>query len=379
MRVLIIGGTNFIGPHVVTQLHQLGHEITLYHRGQHEPSLPASVRHVHSARAGIPVLHFPSSLSDPPPEVVLHMFPVGDDDTRAAVARFAGLARRLVAISSGDVYRAYGRLLGTEPGPPLAVPLSEDAPLRETLFPYRTMASGPTDWTHHYEKILVERAVLEGRLPGTVLRLPAVYGPGDPYHRFRPYIVRMAEHRPAILLESAVATWRWTHGYVEDVARAIVRAVTDERAAGKVYNVGEANTPTVAERIGRIGRAMGWKGKIVPLIRENIPAHLRAPYEPQQDLATDTRRLRAELNFEEELSADEGLHRTIQWERTITESGGDPGDPEYAAEDAALRGPTWSRRSRSHYRLRFGLRAFPSGQSVPASAETRAGAGWCPC
>ena len=340
MRVLVIGGTNFIGPHVVTQLHKLGHEITLYHRGRHEPTLPASVRHVHSARAGIPVLHFPSSLSDPPPEVVVHMFPVGDDDTRAAVARFAGVARRIVAISSGDVYRAYGRLLGTEPGPPLAVPLSEDAPLRETLFPYRTMAPGPTDWTYHYEKILVERAVLEDRLPGTVLRLPVVYGPGDPHHRLRPYIVRMADRRPAILLESAAADWRWTHAYVEDVAQAIVRSVTDDRAAGKVYNVGEATTPTMAERIGSIGTVMGWKGKIVPMSRERIPPHLRAPHEPQQDLATDTRRIRAELNFEEGLSADEGLRRTVQWERTNSVSAGDPGEPEYAAEDAALLGLT---------------------------------------
>jgi nucleoside-diphosphate-sugar epimerase len=339
MRVLIIGGTNFIGPYVVTQLDQLGHEITLYHRGQHESNLPAAVRHIHSASAGIPVLHFPSSVSDPPPDVVLHMFPVGHDDARAAVARFAGVARRLVAISSGDVYRAYGRLLGTEPGPPLAVPLSEDAPLRETLFPYRTMASGPTDWTYHYEKILVERAVLHGRLPGTVLRLPVVYGPGDPYHRLRPYIVRMADRRPAILLEPAAATWRWTHGYVEDVARAIVLAVTDERAAGKVYNVGEAITPTTAERIGSIGKVMGWEGKIVPMSRERIPPHLRAPYEPRQDLATNTRRLRAELNFEEGLSAEEGLRRTIQWERTNSVAG-DPGDAEYAAEDAALCGRT---------------------------------------
>src|SRR5690349_23267690 len=172
MRVLIIGGTNFIGPLVVTALHEIGHEVTLYHRGEHEAALPSAVRHIHSPRAGIPVLHFPSSLSDPPPEVVLHMFPVGDDDARAAAARFAGVARRMVAISSGDVYRAYGRLMGTEPGPPEPVPLAEDAPLRQSLFPYRHMASGPSDWMYHYDKILAEREILNGRVPGTVLRLP---------------------------------------------------------------------------------------------------------------------------------------------------------------------------------------------------------------
>jgi nucleoside-diphosphate-sugar epimerase len=336
MRVLIIGGTNFIGPHVVTLLHQFGHDITLYHRGQHEPELPPAVRHVHSPRAGIPVLHLPSSLSDPPPEVVLHMFPVGEDDARAAVARFVGVARRIVAISSGDVYRAYGRLLGTEAGPPEPVPLDEDAPLRETLFPYRHMASGPTDWMFHYEKILVERAVLGGRMPGTALRLPAVYGPGDPHHRLRPYIVRMLHERPAILLEAAAAAWRWTHGYVEDVARAIVGAVIDERATGKVYNVGEAISPTTADRVRQIGEAIGWEGRVVPLKRDKTPQHLRAPFEPKQDLTTETRRIRAELGFDERISVDEGLRRTIEWERTHPVPAGDPGSTEYAAEDAAL-------------------------------------------
>ncbi|MFL5402304.1 MAG: NAD-dependent epimerase/dehydratase family protein [Gemmatimonadales bacterium] len=338
MRILIIGGTNFIGPYVVAALHGSGHEITVYHRGHHEPDLPPDVRHVHSPRAGIPVLHFPSALSDPVPDVVVHMFPVGEDDARAAMARFAGVARRLVALSSGDVYRAYGRLLGNESGPPEPVPLNEAAPLRTALYPYRHMAAGPADWTFHYEKILVERAVLGvTALPGTVLRLPAVYGPGDQYRRLRPYIKRMDDHRPAILLESAQSTWRWTHGYVDDVARAIALAVVNDVAAGKVYNLGEANPPTVAERVRRIGDAAGWKGSIVPLPSARLPAHLRAPYQPRQDLVFDTGRLRDELAYTELLPEEEGLRRTIAWERANPPVTGDPGRSEYDSEDAALR------------------------------------------
>jgi nucleoside-diphosphate-sugar epimerase len=337
MRVLIIGGTNFIGPLVVTTLHELGHEVTLYHRGEHEAALPSAVRHIHSPRAGIPVLHFPSSLSDPPPEVVLHMFPVGEDDASAAAARFAGVARRIVAISSGDVYRAYGRLMGTEPGPPEPVPLAEDAPLRQSLFPYRHMASGPSDWMYHYDKILAEREILNGRVSGTVLRLPAVYGPGDTHHRLRPYIRRMADERPAIILESSMAAWRWTHGYVANVARAIVSAVLDEGAAGKVYNVGEADTPTTEDRVRRIATLMGWQGAIAVLSRERTPQHLRAPFEPSQDLVTDTRRIREELKLDDTVTESDGLRQTIEWERNSPPAPGDPGPAEYAAEEAALR------------------------------------------
>jgi nucleoside-diphosphate-sugar epimerase len=338
MRVVVIGGTNFIGPHVIATLHRLGHDITVYHRGQHEPELPRGVRHLHSPLAGIPVLRFPSEISDPTPDVVLHMFPVGADDARAAMARFAGIARRMVALSSGDVYRAYGRLLGTEPGPAEPVPLDENAPLREALYPYRHMAAGPADWTFHYEKILAERAVMSHpSLPATVLRLPAVYGPGDPYRRLRPYIKRMDDRRPAILLESAQAEWRWTHGYVENVAQAIALAVVDDRGAGKIYNVGEAETPTVADRVRRIGGLVGWNGTVVPLESDRLPLHLRGPYQPHQDLVMETSGIRDELGFVEVRSKDEGLRRTIEWERANPPPGGDPVAAEYAAEDAALR------------------------------------------
>ena len=81
-------------------------------------------------------------------------------------------------------------------------------------------------------------------LLGTVLRLPAVYGPGDYQHRLFAYVKRMDDWRPAVLLGEGMASWRWTHGYVEDMASAIALAVTDERAAERVYNVGEQDPPS---------------------------------------------------------------------------------------------------------------------------------------
>jgi nucleoside-diphosphate-sugar epimerase len=336
MRVLLIGGTNFIGPHVVAALHRQGHEIAVYHRGLHEPDLPPDVRHIHSPRAAVPVLHLPSSLTDPRPDVVIHMFPVGADDVRAAIARFVGVARRILAISSGDVYRAYGRLLGSEPGPTEPMPLHEDSPLREVHFPYRQAAQGPADWTYHYDKILAERALLGGGLPATVLRLPAVYGPKDPHRRLRPYIKRMLDRRPVILIDSLQAEWRWTHGYVEDVAQAIASAAIDERAVGRVYNVGEASTPSQAERIARLGQVIGWEGTLLTIDGDRLPQHLRSPYEPRQDLVMSTSRIRAELKFSEAVPADEALRRTLAWESGAEAATGDPGPLEYAAEDAAL-------------------------------------------
>src|SRR5579885_2920164 len=137
MRILVIGGTAFIGPYVVRNLIAAGHEVTLFHRGQHEPNLPAIVKHVHSPAAGFPVLQFSSELMRWNPEIVLHMVAMGEQDAEAVVRSFSGIAKRLVIPSSGDVYGAYGVLIGIEEEAPGLGLLSEDSPLRTNLYPYR--------------------------------------------------------------------------------------------------------------------------------------------------------------------------------------------------------------------------------------------------
>lgn len=52
MRILIVGGTGFTGPHVVHRLSELGHALLLYHRGETEADLPESVRHIYGTVSG---------------------------------------------------------------------------------------------------------------------------------------------------------------------------------------------------------------------------------------------------------------------------------------------------------------------------------------
>ena len=67
-----------------------------------------------------------------------------------------------------------------------------------------------------YDKIAVEQAVMD-RVGNTVVRLPMVYGAGDPLHRLHGVLKRIKDSRPAIILPDDHAAWRGPRGYVENV------------------------------------------------------------------------------------------------------------------------------------------------------------------
>ncbi len=287
MNIVVIGGTRFIGASVVRFLANRGHAVTVYHRGLHEADLPASVRHLRRAEAAMLARSFPNELLQPEPDVVIHMTAMGEADAVAAAKFFRGHTARMVWISSGDVYLAYGRFTGTEPGPVETGLLTEESPLRSVLYPYRGRAKSPDDIANLYEKILVERVALSDReLLGTVLRLPKVYGAEDNADLATVYEFR---NHPQ---------WRWTHGYVDNVAAAIMLAAVHPAAIGRIYNIGEEWTPTIAERLGRLPES-------------SVPINTDPNFTFEQDIAYDTSRIRKELGYRELVPEEEAMSRTV--------------------------------------------------------------------
>jgi nucleoside-diphosphate-sugar epimerase len=303
-----------MGPHIVRQLAALGHEVTVLHRGQSDTVLPDGVRRLMGDRDALASLS--PELDRVAPEVVIDVIPYTERHARILVQTFRGKAGRVIALSSGDVYRNYDGLRGRSVGSPDPTPLGEGAPLREELYPYRGYDALPFEHKDDYEKILVEGVVLgDPQLPGTVLRLPAVYGPGDRQHRIAPYLERMDKGERAILLEVGQAEWRWTRGYVENVAAAVVRAATDERAAGRIFNVGEEPAPTEREWVQRIAEAAGWSGEIAVVAAEETSAGPEQPFDWKYALVFDTQRIRDELGYAEPVSCADAMERTVRWER----------------------------------------------------------------
>ena len=322
MRVLVIGGTGFISGYVTRQLLADGHQVAIFHRGETTSDLGA--QELLGDRHELP--SYRQQFQKFSPEVVIDMVSLTEEDGRQLVETFRGVAQRTVVISSADVYRSYELLRGIGNDVPDPAPIRETSPLRTKLFPYRSAEKDPSDRFYNYDKILVESAVMsDPDLPSTVLRLPAVYGPGDKQRRLFPVLKRMDDGRPAILLESELVDWKWTRGYVENVAAAICAAAGDENSSGRIYNVGELRGLSQSEWIRSIAAEVGWEGHIVAVERADLPEQMRSKLCWQHHLETDTTLIRNLIGFSEPVSFAEGLRKSIDWERR--------NPPEIKAED----------------------------------------------
>ena len=337
MHILLIGGNGFIGRFLVAALQREGHELAMLHRGT--TAAPSGVNEIRGDR------HQLSASAEQTkrfaPDVVIDLIISSGPQAEELMNIFRGATRRVVMLSSMDVYRAVGVSHGTESGPLQELPLTEESELRCNLHPYppesMQVLRKTFPWvTDDYDKIPAERIVMsDPELPGTVLRLPMVYGPVDRLHRFYPVVKRIADGRRHILFAETLAAWHSPRGYVENVAAAIALAATDERAERRIFNVCEEPSFSELDWARKIANAMQWEGEFVTLPAERTPPHLMKAGNAAQHWTASSAFIRHELGYKEPVAIDEAIQRTIRWELANP-----PHDVlaqfDYAAEDAAV-------------------------------------------
>ncbi|MCA9052237.1 MAG: NAD-dependent epimerase/dehydratase family protein [Planctomycetaceae bacterium] len=304
-NVFVIGGTGFVGPPLIQQLTKCGHDVTYLHRGETHDSRTDGAREVIADRKDESRLAAAIAMSKP--DIVVDMIPFTADDALAVRRACCDSVQRIVALSSIDVYLAFGRIHETEPGPVQPTPLTELSSLRQTNQP-----GGPT-----CDKIAVEQTYLsEVSPPATILRLPAIYGARDKYRRLRGYLKRMDDGRPFILLGESIAKWKFSRGYVENVAHAISLAVQQDCAAGEIYNVAEPQAMTEADLVHTIARTTGWQGDVITLPDGYLPEYLKPKVNFAQDWEVCTRKIREQLGYSEIVNSATAFERTVDWERS---------------------------------------------------------------
>jgi nucleoside-diphosphate-sugar epimerase len=317
MKILIIGGTGFIGSFLVPQL--ANHELTLLHRGNNpDVFMKSNIKHLIANRSDLPTLR--SQLAVEKYDVAVDMISSNGEDANVIVNALNGIIKKIVVVSSGSVYKSYGRFLGTEPGAIIDEKNKETAELRSKWYPYADQfprfEDDPLTHLKTYDKIPVEETYQSAKnLNFCIVRLPYVYGPGDKDRRVAHYLKRMAENKE-IFIDEVIGNWKNSRSYVENVAIAL-RLVIEGGYSKSIYNISSLEDLTEKEWIERIAASIGWNGEVkvtsnrqkvmLPLIEEFPEA---ADY--KQHLMLDSHKIRTELNFKEEVDLETGLQRTIQ-------------------------------------------------------------------
>ena len=299
MRVVVLGGTRFIGRAIVEELAAEGHDVLVVHRGELEPDDMPPVAHLHCARSELAARRHELAAFEP--DAAIDCRALTRQDAQIALDALPG-DLRLVVISSLDVYRAFGALNDDRETDP--VPLDEDSPVRAERYPYRGKMPGLDD----YDKLDVEDLYVPRG--GTSLRLPMVYGEHDYQLREEYLLRRVRAGRQKIPFGSGM--WLACRVYVRDMARGARLALEAPSTAGMALNLCEDRTFSMAMWSRMILEAAGSKAELVRVADDALPEDLKPTGTVTQHIAASAHRARTLLGW---TTSDPGetLRKTVRW------------------------------------------------------------------
>ena len=175
MRILVIGGTRFLGRHLVEAALERGHDVTLFNRGRTNADLFPSVTKLRGDRNSDL-----SALRGQTWDVVIDTCGYVPRVVSASAQALAGSTKLYIFISSISVYAESA-----------SAPINESSPV--ATMPDETLEQ-VTNETYGPLKALCEQAA-EHAMPGRVLQIRPGYivGPHDPTDRFTYWPYRVAQ------------------------------------------------------------------------------------------------------------------------------------------------------------------------------------------
>ena len=254
-RVLITGGTGFLGTNVARQLLMAGHAVVLFDSHPDHTTRDGLTDRLRAHRLSDIQEHLAIETGDTRApalraameahrtDLVVHLAAVSDsrdsliDPEEASTVDLHGLLNVLEAVRSLDVKRFVFASSSSVYGRSPEEPTGEDHPLDPVDSRGRSKQTGET---------LTRAFCGESDVEWVVLRLSSLYGFGDGSRR----VTR-------IFLENGLRGWplrifdggrdRADFTDVEDAARGVVQAAFHERAAGQTFNLAHGESRTIRE------------------------------------------------------------------------------------------------------------------------------------
>jgi nucleoside-diphosphate-sugar epimerase len=300
VRVLVTGGTGFLGTHTVRRLAREGASVFATRRSETRSArlptpgvtwLTADLVNLPQARAVVERAR---------PEVVIHLAAYG----ASSVERDPQLLQDVNVTGTSILLAVVPPSLRFVMAGTCAEYGDVRGPASESMVCKPTSAYGAAK---HAAVELVRTDARQTGRPAVVLRPYGPFGPGDDPHRVLPAVIAgLVEGR-----EVAVTTGTQVRdfSYVEDHVRAIVLAATvADLEPGSIFNVGSGRGVTIRDALARAQEIVGGSGKVIfgarPMRGDDI-----------QEMVPDVSAAKARLGFEVQTTFDEGVRRTAAFMR----------------------------------------------------------------
>lgn len=323
MEVLVLGGTRFLGLHLVSLLHRQGHSISVLNRGQSQAQLPEDVGRIHADRS-VPnqVL---KALKGQQYDVVFDISGYKPSELQPITEALDGTVGHYVFCSTVAVY-----------APGDIAPIREDHPLNRR----------PDAGEYSRDKILCEDLLFEsfGRrgLRATAIRPPYIYGPHDRIRqRLFSVFARLKLGRKIIAPGEGKTMNHSAH--VDDVASALAAVAGRAEAWGQVYNAAGPDAITFNGFANMIASIVGVEAELVPvpvrdyklMLEELAPASSGDIFDLawQQSSVFSTEKLERDIGWAPRYDIRHGVEATYQW---WLEQGLDREPWDFSADDRAL-------------------------------------------
>ena len=303
MRALVLGGSQFIGLHLVRLLCSEGHSVTVLNRAQTPVGLPEGVERLRADRNDDSQVRV--ALGDQSFDAAFDISGYTPAQLEPVVEALNGGVGRYIFCSSTAVY-----------APSDIAPILEDFPLHRG-----SEASG-----YARDKIICEELLMEAYgqrgFPVTIIRPPTVYGPDNSLtERESSFFARLTQRRKVILPGDGSVMFHAVH--VDDLADAFVGAVGRSQALGQAYTGCGEEPISANDFVKAIGKAMGVTSEIVHVEPEQYEAltgklalHEGRQIYPREwtaDAVYSNEKARRDLNWSPRYSMGEGLAMTYRW------------------------------------------------------------------
>jgi 2'-hydroxyisoflavone reductase len=249
MRVLILGGTGFIGPHQVRYALARGHHVTIFNRGRQKEAWPGPVEELIGDRSGDL-----KALEGRDWDVCIDNPTSLPAWVRDAASVLKGHVGRYVFISTISVYAANDK--PADETAPLAAYKGAD-PMAETT---KSLSADPRLYGPLKALSEKEAQTQYGEAATTIIRPSLIVGPGDETDRFTYWPVRLA--RGGEILAPGDGSDPVQFIDARDLAEWTIR-LAEQRITGVFNAAGPARSITMGEMLAGIAQAVQVDPKLV--------------------------------------------------------------------------------------------------------------------